>query len=81
METTLEAELKELLENIPRSYPDFVRATMEVLKGHEDLMERLVEYIKQNPDNGPGENLRFQIDELHIFDLIEDEPMEDEDDF
>lgn len=76
--TALEVELRELLENVPRSYPDFVRATMEVLEGHEDLMEKLIDYIKENPDSGPGENLRFQIDKLHIFDLIEDELLEED---
>lgn len=43
-------ELKKLLENVSDSYPGFVRGVMGEARDCPEKLDKLKEYIKENPD-------------------------------
>lgn len=56
-------ELKELLNSVSDSYDDFVGAMMTYLKDDEENREKVIEYIKNNPDKKTDDILEY-MDEL-----------------
>lgn len=56
-------ELKELLTSVPDSYEDFVGAMLSYLKDDEENREKVIAYIKDNPDKKTDDILEY-MDEL-----------------
>ncbi len=52
-------ELSELLTKIDCSYADFVDAIMHYAKKNSSRMERLMDYLKQNPNANSSDVVRF----------------------
>lgn len=46
---TLRDELRALLENVPDSYPDFVKVMMHLAARHNNHQD-VIDYIKNNPN-------------------------------
>ena len=43
-------ELKNALESVPDCYDDFVKGTIIIIKKRKELAEKVIEFIKENPD-------------------------------
>lgn len=56
-------ELKELLNSVSDSYDDFVGGMLTYLKNDEENREKMIEYIKNNPDKKTDDILEY-MDEL-----------------
>ncbi len=56
-------ELKKLLESVPDSYDDFVGGMLVYLKDDEENRNKVVEYIKNNPEKKTDDILEY-MDEL-----------------
>ena len=56
-------ELEKLLNGVSDSYADFVGAMMTYLKDDEENREKVIEYIKNNPDKKTDDILEY-MDEL-----------------
>ena len=56
-------ELKSLLENLPRSYEDFVDACVFTAEKY-DCADKYIQFIKENPDSTPSDVLMFEATEI-----------------
>ena len=56
-------ELEELLRNVNGSYWDFVVGIPLIIKKIDDGEQKVIEFIKENPDAGTSEIIRF-VDKL-----------------
>jgi len=43
-------ELKKALESVSDCYDDFVRGMIIIIKKKEELAEKIIDYIKENPE-------------------------------
>lgn len=60
----MDEKLRSALENVPRSYKDFVNGVIRQLKGNDDAKEKLLNHIEQNPDEQTGKVLEYIYDVL-----------------
>ena len=59
----MNGELRELLKSVPDSYDDFVQGTASMLKKSESAQEKMIQYLKENPDSQTDDVLDY-LDEL-----------------
>ena len=64
-------ELKKALENVSDSYSDFVNGIMNLLEEDEEQTEKMIQYIKDNPEAKTDDCLDFLRE--YIDSLEEDE--------
>ena len=74
---SMENTLKQLLKKVPDAYPDFVNGMIAFLEDEEEITERIIKYINNNPNATTSEILEYHtsIDptELEIVDDDENE--------
>ena len=58
-------ELLKLLENVPDKYDDFIRGMYVILKNDEDNRQKVILFIKDNPDAKSDDIIEY-LDELGI---------------
>lgn len=58
-------ELTEILENVPRSYDDFVSGMRSILKDDEENTQKVVAFIRNNPEKNSSDVLEY-LEELGI---------------
>ena len=70
-------ELKTILENVPRSYPDFVEGGLDLGDEYPEYPEKLVDFLRSNPDADASDVVKFETEQiLGIKPITPDEPPE-----
>lgn len=57
-------ELKKLLENVSDTYYDFVEGALIEAKKDESYAEKLINYLKNNPDATTSEIIKYETEEI-----------------
>ena len=57
-------ELKKLLENVSDTYYDFVKGALIEAKKDESYAEKLIDYLKNNPDATTSEIIKYETEEI-----------------
>lgn len=58
-------ELLKVLDTVPDKYEDFVRGMCAILKNDEENRQKVIDYIKNNPDKKSDDIIEY-LDELGI---------------
>lgn len=57
-------ELKELLKNVKDSYYDFVMGILSEAKNHPERTDKIINYIKENPEADTSEIVGWVLESL-----------------
>lgn len=63
-------KLRELLQDVPRTYYDFQRSVLEDCADNEDAQKKMIDFIQSNPEATAGDILVYLDDEV-----LQKEPM------
>lgn len=73
-------ELKTALNSISDKYSDFVNGICNLLEYDEEYQEKVIEYIKSNPDVKSGDVILFLKPYCENLEVEEDEDYEEDED-
>lgn len=59
----MDKKLRELLENVPNAYDDFVLGISECCKT-DDERQKIIDYINENPDTTTSKVIEYFSDEI-----------------
>ncbi len=76
----LDKKLREALQNVNDSYPDFVTAYAGEFKGHPEKEKALLDYLEKNPDARTDQIINEILDRIWPELLESDDDEDDEDD-
>lgn len=57
-------DLRECLESVSDSYDDFVEGGIMAANNHTEYAEKLIAYIKENPDSTTSDIIKYETEEL-----------------
>ena len=57
-------EVKKLLENVSDTYYDFVEGALIEAEKDESYAEKLIDYLKNNPDATTSEIIKYETEEI-----------------
>lgn len=58
------SKLKELLEKVSDSYPDFVSCGMSEAEESEEFVDKVIAYIEDNPDSSTSDIIKYETEEI-----------------
>ena len=74
----MENTLKQILKKVPDAYPDFVNGMMALLEDEEEITEKIIRYIKNNPNATTSEILEYHtsIDPTEL-EIVDDDELDE----